>query len=109
MAAANIADEQLHPLADLDRTIHSPARLMVMTNLYVVESAEFIALMNLTGLSWGNLSTHLSKLEEAGYVELEKGFHGKKPYTMVRLTGEGRAAFKAYKEQMQGVLAELPD
>ena len=109
MAAANIADEQLHPLADLDRTIHSPARLMVMTNLYVVESAEFIALMNLTGLSWGNLSTHLSKLEEAGYVELEKGFRGKKPYTMVRLTGEGRAAFKAYKEQMQGVLAELPD
>ncbi|MFN2105641.1 MAG: winged helix-turn-helix domain-containing protein [Candidatus Promineifilaceae bacterium] len=109
MAAANIADEQLHPLADLDRTIHSPARLMVMTNLYVVESAEFIALMKLTGLSWGNLSTHLSKLEEAGYVELEKGFRGKKPYTMVRLTGEGRAAFKAYKEQMQGVLAELPD
>ena len=109
MAAANIADEQLHPLADLDRTIHSPARLMVMTNLYVVESAEFIALMNLTGLSWGNLSTHLSKLEEAGYVELEKGFRGKKPYTMVRLTGEGRAAFKTYKEQMQGVLAELPD
>jgi DNA-binding MarR family transcriptional regulator len=109
MAAANIADEQLHPLADLDRTIHSPARLMVMTNLYVVESAEFIALLNLTGLSWGNLSTHLSKLEEAGYVELEKGFRGKKPYTMVRLTGEGRAAFKAYKEQMQGVLAELPD
>jgi len=109
MAAANTADEQLHPLADLDRTIHSPARLMVMTNLYVVESAEFIALMNLTGLSWGNLSTHLSKLEEAGYVELEKGFRGKKPYTMVRLTGEGRAAFKAYKEQMQGVLAELPD
>jgi len=109
MAAANIADEQLHPLADLDRTIHSPARLMVMTNLYVVESAEFIALMKLTGLSWGNLSTHLSKLEEAGYVELEKGFRGKKPYTMVRLTGEGRAAFKTYKEQMQGVLAELPD
>ena len=109
MAAANIADEQLHPLADLDRTIHSPARLMVMTNLYVVESAEFIALMKLTGLSWGNLSTHLSKLEEAGYVELEKGFRGKKPYTMVRLTGVGRAAFKTYKEQMQGVLAELPD
>jgi DNA-binding MarR family transcriptional regulator len=109
MAAANTADAQLHPLADLDRTIHSPARLMVMTNLYVVESAEFIALMKLTGLSWGNLSTHLSKLEEAGYVELEKGFRGKKPYTMVRLTGEGRAAFKTYKEQMQGVLAELPD
>ena len=78
MAAADAGAEQLHPLADLDRTIHSPARLMVMTNLYVVESAEFIALMNLTGLSWGNLSTHLSKLEEVGYVEMEQGFRGKK-------------------------------
>jgi DNA-binding MarR family transcriptional regulator len=109
MAAFNAGDEQLHPLADLDRTIHSPARLMIMTNLYVVESAEFIALMNLTGLSWGNLSTHLSKLEEAGYVAMEKGFRGKKPYTMVRLTPQGRAAFKAYKEQLQDVLDELPD
>jgi DNA-binding MarR family transcriptional regulator len=109
MAVHNAAEEQIHPLADLDRTIHSPARLMIMTNLYVVESAEFIALMNLTGLTWGNLSTHLSKLEEAGYVEMEKGFRGKKPYTMVRLTGNGRAAFKAYKEQMQEVLGELPD
>lgn len=109
MAAFNAGDEQLHPLADLDRTIHSPARLMIMTNLYVVESAEFIALMNLTGLSWGNLSTHLSKLEEAGYVSMEKGFRGKKPYTMVRLTPQGRAAFKAYKEQLQDVLDELPD
>ncbi len=96
-----------HPLVDIDRTIHSPARLMVMTNLYVVESAEFIALMNLTGLSWGNLSTHLSKLEEAGYVAIEKGFRGKKPYTLARLTAAGRAAFKAYKEQMQQVLGGL--
>ena len=107
MAADNPADEQLHPLADLDRTILSPARLMIMTNLYVVESAEFIALMNLTGLSWGNLSTHLSKLEEAGYVAMEKGFRGKKPYTLVQLTQNGRQAFKTYKEQMQGVLGEL--
>ena len=96
-----------HPLAGIDRTIHSPARLMVMTNLYVVESAEFIALLNLTGLSWGNLSTHLSKLEEAGYVEMEKGFRGKKPYTMIRLTADGRSAFKTYKEQMQSVLNGL--
>ncbi len=109
MTMFNAGEEQLHPLAGIDRTIHSPARLMVLTYLYVVESAEFIALMNLTGLSWGNLSTHLSKLEEAGYVAMEKGFRGKKPYTMVRLTGQGRAAFKAYKEQVQGVLGELPD
>jgi DNA-binding MarR family transcriptional regulator len=109
MAAADAEPEELHPLAGLDRVIHSPARLMVMTNLYVVESAEFIALMNLTGLSWGNLSTHLSKLEEAGYVAMQKGFRGKKPYTTISLTAGGRDAFKAYKDQMQGVLAELPD
>ena len=101
--------QELHPLADIDRTIHSPARLMILTNLYVVESAEFIALMNLTGLSWGNLSTHLSKLEEAGYVELQKGFRGKKPYTMARLTDDGRAAFRTYKAQLQAVLSDLPD
>ncbi len=99
--------EPLHPLVDIDRTIHSPARLMIMTNLYVVESAEFIALMNLTGLSWGNLSTHLSKLEAAGYVAMEKGFRGKKPYTLLRLTPDGRVAFKVYKEQMQQVLGSL--
>jgi DNA-binding MarR family transcriptional regulator len=107
MAVHNAGGDQIHPLADLDRTIHSPARLMIMTNLYVVESAEFIALMNLTGLSWGNLSTHLSKLEEAGYVAMEKGFRGKKPYTLVQLTDNGRQAFKTYKEQMQEVLNEL--
>ncbi len=100
---------ELHPLADLDRTIHSPARLMVMTYLYVVESADFVFLMQLTGLTWGNLSTHLTKLEEAGYVALEKGYKGKKPNTTVSLTEAGRAAFKVYKNGMQAVLNELPD
>ncbi|MEJ2189717.1 MAG: transcriptional regulator [Acidobacteriota bacterium] len=109
MAAPESGDGALHPLAEIDRTIHSPARLMVMTNLYVVESAEYVALMNLTGLTWGNLSTHLGKLEDAGYVEMIKGFRGKKPFTMVRLTAKGRAAFKLYKEQIQEVLGKLPD
>ena len=109
MTVRDAGSEISHPLAEIDRTIHSPARLMVMTNLYVVESAEFIALMNVTGLSWGNLSAHLGKLEEAGYIEMKKGFRGKKPFTMVRLTEKGRAAFKCYKEQMQEALANLPD
>jgi len=109
MVAPESDDGPLHPLAEIDRTIHSPARLMVMTNLYVVESAEFIALMNLTGLTWGNLSTHLGKLEDAGYVEMNKGFRGKKPFTTVRLTDKGRAAFQLYKQQIQEVLRKLPD
>jgi DNA-binding transcriptional ArsR family regulator len=59
---------ELHPLADIDQVIHASARLMVLTYLYVVESADYVFLLRLTGLSWGNLSTHLTKLEEAGYI-----------------------------------------
>ena len=98
-----------HPLADIDGVIHAPARLMVLTNLYVVESADYVFLMRLTGLTWGNLSAHLSKLEEAGYVTIEKEFRGKKPHTTVRLTEDGRAAFRQYKRSMQQVLDDLPD
>ena len=63
---ADKGNNDRHPLADIDRTIHSPARLMVMTYLYTVESADYIFLQNLTGLTWGNLSSHLSKLENDG-------------------------------------------
>lgn len=109
MASLEANSDERHPLADLDRAIHSPARLMVMTYLYVVESADFVFLMQLTGLTWGNLSTHLSKLEETGYVALKKGYKGKKPNTTVSLTEAGREAFKLYKNGMQAVLNKLPD
>ena len=100
---------ELHPLAEIDQVIHAPARLMVVTYLYVVESADFIFLMRLTGLTWGNLSSHLSKLEEEGYIEIQKEFVGKKPHTMIRLTDKGREAFREYKRRMQQVLGELPE
>lgn len=109
MADLEANTDELHPLADLDRIIHSPARLMVMTYLYVVESADFVFLMQLTGLTWGNLSTHLSKLEEVGYVALEKGYKGKKPNTTVSLTEAGRESFKVYKNGLRAVLNDLPD
>ncbi len=109
MTDTKAVNKDLHPLVDIDRVIHAPARLMVLTYLYVVESAEFIFLMRLTGLTWGNLSSHLSKLEEAGYVAVEKEFRGKKPYTMLRLTDEGRAAFREYRQSMKQVLDDLPD
>jgi DNA-binding MarR family transcriptional regulator len=98
-----------HPLADIDQIIHAPARLMVLTYLYVVESADYVFLLRLTGLTWGNLSTHLSKLEEAGYVAIRKEFVGKKPHTTVSLTEPGRDAFREYKKSMQQVLDDLPD
>ncbi len=86
---------------DIDRVVHEPARLMIVANLYVVESADYTYLMNRTGLTWGNLSAHLSKLEEAGYVRIEKEFVEKKPHTMVRLTNEGRKAFELYRVKIQ--------
>jgi DNA-binding MarR family transcriptional regulator len=95
-------------LADLDRLVHEPARLAVMALLYVIESADFTFLMNQTGLTWGNLSAHLSKLEEAGYIEVEKSFKGKRPNTSLRLTTQGRAAFREYIQKMKKVFRDIP-
>ncbi|MDH3943571.1 MAG: transcriptional regulator [Anaerolineae bacterium] len=105
----NIDSNDQHPLAGIDRVIHAPARLMVMTYLYVVDKADYVSLTHLTGLTWGNLSTHVGKLEEAGYVKIEKKFVGKKPHSLLMLTKQGRAAFKAYKQNLSSVLNQLPD
>ena len=96
-------------LLDIDPIIHAPARLSVLTYLYVVDSSDFVFLRNMTGLTWGNLSAHLSKLEDAGYVVIEKEFRGKKPHTMIRLSDSGRAAFLTYRENMTRALADLPE
>ena len=107
--AVKVGGEAVRPIADIDRLIHEPARLMILALLYVVESADFVFLMHQTGLTWGNLSSHMSKLEEAGYIEIEKEFVGKKPRTMLRLTDEGRVAFQEYRQSMKQVLDHLPD
>jgi DNA-binding MarR family transcriptional regulator len=80
-----------------------------MAHLYVVESADFLFLMRQTQLTFGNLSSHLSKLEAADYVDVKKEFVGKKPHTMLQLTEEGRTAFRRYLRSMKQVLDELPD
>lgn len=103
------SDPRLQSLANIDPVIHAPARLMILTYLYVVESADYVFLMRLTGLTWGNLATHLNKLEEAGYVEVQKSFNGKKPQSTLRMTKKGRDAFRLYKKSMVDVLDELPD
>jgi DNA-binding MarR family transcriptional regulator len=102
-------DSQRLPLADLDLIIHAPARLNILTLLYVVESLDYVFLKNQTGLSWGNLATHLAKLEEAGYIEINKGYQGKKPHSKVKLTTQGRAAFRSYKTTLQQILDDLPE
>jgi len=101
MADANATKS---PFQELDPLIHAPARLNIMTQLYVVESADFIFLKNLTGLTWGNLSAHISKLEEAGYVEVEKSIVNKKTHSVAALTDAGRAAFDEYKQKMMELL-----
>jgi DNA-binding MarR family transcriptional regulator len=97
----------LSALAEIDRLVHEPARLAVMSLLYVVESADFIFLMNQTGLTWGNLSAHMAKLEEAGYIAVEKTFKAKRPNTSLRLTEKGRQAFRGYALQMKQVFGEF--
>ena len=94
---------------EIDRLVHEPARLMLMAVLYVIDSADFTFLMNQTGMTWGNLSAHMSKLEEAGYIEVAKSFKGKRPNTMLSLTPQGRSAFQAYRVKMKHVLDNLPE
>ncbi len=94
---------------EIDRLVHEPARLMLMAVLYVIDSADFTFLMNQTGMTWGNLSAHMSKLEEAGYIEVEKSFKGRRPNTMLRLSPQGRAAFQAYRAKLKQVLDNLPE
>jgi len=90
-------------LARLDRLIHEPARLMITTILYAVEEADFVYLQRECGLTQGNLSSHLSKLEEAGYLTITKTFKGKYPLTICKLTRKGREAFESYSRQMRYV------
>lgn len=98
----------LASLTELDRVVHEPARLAVMALLYVIDSADFTFLMNQTGLTWGNLSAHMSKLEEAGYIEVEKSFKGRRPNTSLRLSAQGRTAFREYVRKMKQVFKDLP-
>jgi DNA-binding transcriptional ArsR family regulator len=87
-------------LSDLDRVVHEPARLAIMSNLFVVESANATYLLQQTGLTWGNLGSHLARLEAAGYARITKEFKGKQPETTISLTPEGRSAFIEYRRQL---------
>ena len=96
--------ERAQEIAQLDRVIHEPARLTIMLILEGVNEADFLYLQREGGFTQGNLSGHLGKLEEAGYVEIEKRFKGKVPLTVCRLTGKGRAAYSGYSQRMMGLL-----
>jgi DNA-binding MarR family transcriptional regulator len=92
-----------------DRLVHEPARLLLLACLYVVDRADFVFLLRQTGLTAGNVSSHVSKLEEAGYVDVQKGFSGKRPQTILRLTKRGRDAVRSYRDAMTDLLDSLAD
>lgn len=97
----------LKPIEDLDPAIHAPARLMILAYLGAVDKADFTFLLKQTGLTRGNLSTHLRKLEDAGYVDVNKEFIDRIPRTLYTLTGAGRQAIQDYRQNMQQVIEGL--
>ncbi len=101
MAEEIQSEKETLGLEGIDRLIHEPGRLAIMARLNVVEEADWLFLHHQTGLSFGNLASHLTRLEAVGYVESEKTFIDRKPHTVVRITEFGRQAFKKYREQIR--------
>ena len=94
-------------VASLDKVMHEPARLSVVACLSVVDEADFVFLQGQTGMTGGNLSSHISKLDKAGYIEVRKEFSGSRPRTTIALTKSGRDSFAAYIESMRRFLEVL--
>jgi len=95
---------QIRTIADLDRVIHEPGRLMIVALLSAVEGADFLYLLHETGINKGTLSSHISRLEEAGYIAVTKTYRGKVPQTLLCLTGAGRKAFEQYRRKLKEAL-----
>lgn len=104
-----VAAVENEDILSLDPVVHAPNRLAILSILVTVKSATFMYLKDATGMKDGNLSTHLSKLEEAGYVSINKSFIGKKPQTSCSITKEGRAAFIGYLDQMARIVKAQKD
>jgi DNA-binding transcriptional ArsR family regulator len=100
-------NQGLQPLAEIDKLVHEPARLMILATLHAVESADFLFVERQTGLTRGNLSSHMSKLENAGYIQVTKEFVDKIPRTLLRITSAGRSALLNYTGHMKQILNEL--
>ncbi|HWB30588.1 MAG TPA: transcriptional regulator [Vicinamibacterales bacterium] len=92
---------------EIDRLVHEPARFKILSHLFVVDAADFLFLMQQTGLTQGNLSSHMTKLEAAGYLRVDKSFVDKRPRTLLRLTPAGRKAFDGYLAHMRELLATV--
>jgi len=97
-------DENRTEFNEQDKFIHVPARLKILSHLYVVKSVEYVALRNQTGFTWGNISTHVRKLEDKGYLTMKKGRIVGKRHSMLSLTEKGRLAFERYRQKIKKIL-----
>ena len=97
-------NQQIRTIADLDRVIHEPGRLMIVALLFAVDRADFLYLQHETAMNKGTLSSHLSRLDEAGYVAVTKTYRGKVPQTLLCLTEAGRKAFEHYRRNLKKAL-----
>jgi len=99
-------ENELNVDIQIERLVHEPARLKILAYLSVVESADFVFLISRTDLTMGNLSAHMSKLEKAGYIVVEKEIKDNRPHTILSLTKSGREAFSQYRANMLQLLLE---
>ena len=97
-------NRQTQTINELDRVIHEPGRLMIVALLFAIDQCDFLYLQHETEMNKGTLSSHLSRLEEAGYVEVVKTYRGKVPQTLLSLTASGREAFKQYRKKLKKAL-----
>jgi DNA-binding transcriptional ArsR family regulator len=99
--------DEIRDIVNIDRLVHEPARLAIMAVLSASKTADFTYLLNATGLGKGNLSSHLTRLREAGYISITKGFKGNYPHTSCALTAQGRKAFNAYRKRYLALAERL--
>jgi DNA-binding MarR family transcriptional regulator len=88
-------------LMEVDRLVHEPSRSIILAILAATPGADFLYLQRETGLTKGNLTIHLSKLEKAGYIHIKKTYRGKVPLTLCSITNEGRETFVSYRAQLK--------
>jgi DNA-binding MarR family transcriptional regulator len=99
----------LRGLLGVDRVVHEPARLAILTVLAEADEVEFRFLERVTGLTRGNLSSHASKLEDAGYLTVRKSFRGRTPVTSYSLTTAGRDALNSYRAHLRATIESIED
>jgi len=100
-------NEDWKSITEVDKLIHEPSRLMILTILNAVEKADFVYLQRETGLTRGNLSAHLTKLNDGRYINIQKTFNGKIPQTICQITVDGKTAFQKYTEYLKNVVSKI--